>query len=690
MKNTKKVIAVALAGAVMCGCFVGCDLVTKDPEKDLAQVVATVDITRSSKFAEGGLYNEYKGVISEAEITKRDMIAHYQDVGYSYQQNYGWTYKQTFDWVCQSLVMRQLDVQYTMLYLLKNEVEVDGAKLTVAGYEAAVAAGKESGDELAAIAYFLDEEEEAKALYSTRRLFNNTLDSNEPDYIQSKDDSDSQTGEDRALPTGVETANSDFYDADYRVYTAVGGNSLAQCGSYEAVEGSTATSRKNAYTEFLGNLRRNSLLLDGEKTNDVESLSYFKYEKKSAYESALISKLTEEFEKTAEGKLSESYMVDYYNETYNKQAAGFAADKSSFESGLDSMSNTTFLLTAPEANYGYVINILLPFSKLQQDAVAKLKGDEGDKNGNSFKQRASILEKIKATDQRESWFNGKKDYSYEGTGFTGGNADRNYLFFEESLQTGDNTKYEPLKNYLGKYTYNGSVQKKDDGTYTLSPNKINIDEFIDEMEGYLTSEGLTTSTQVAKGSTRNYFTQSDYYNSDGDVDYSKFVYYQGQVTFDDFDANKLFYAASEENKAFSIINELSFAYNTDTAGLNPYLGYSIVLGKTKFVSEFEYAAQLACNNGAGSYVIVPSDYGWHIIYCTFTFTENGSGEIKPFIYDHSQREEEGTFSYYFYEAMKTNFVSDFNSNRQKMIANVYDDCKEVNEKVYADLANIDS
>ncbi len=146
MKKTKKAIALMLAGTVMAGCFVGCDLVTKDSNKDLAQVIATVDITRSEEFAEGGMYAEYKDVIGEVEISKRDMIAYYQDVGYSYQQNYNLSYKEAFDWVCQSLVIRQLDVQYTMAYLLKEKVEdSEGNAFTVEGYKAAVAAEEDSG-----------------------------------------------------------------------------------------------------------------------------------------------------------------------------------------------------------------------------------------------------------------------------------------------------------------------------------------------------------------------------------------------------------------------------------------------------------------------------------------------------------------------------------------------------------------
>lgn len=687
MKKTKKAIALVLAGALMSGCFVGCDLITRDPERDLAQVVATVDITRSSEFAEGEMYAAYKDVVSETQILKRDMLAYYQDYGYIYRSSYGMSYADTFRRICNDLIIRQLDVQYAMIYFLRDEDVKDEKdnRYTIEGFNAAVEAGKKNGDELAELSYFLTPDEEARALYAARRLFNNTLDANEPQYIQSKDDNSSSTEEQRTLPTGVETTNSDYFDKGYKVYT--GKNKPDECGSYEALEGSTATSRKLAYNDLLEQLRSNNLLSDGENTNDIEKLAYFEYERKSSYESAIISKLAKEFEKKAESEIKLDSIEKTYDNIYKSQTAAFEADKSSFESKLDSISNDTFLLTAPEANYGYVINILLPFSALQSAQVSNLKPDAGDTSGNSFKQRASILEKLTATDQRSSWFSGEKDYAYEGSGYTGGDADRKYLFFEKSLNTEDeNPKYEPMKNYYGKYTYNGYVYKNEHGTYELAPNKINIDGFIKEMEDYLAFAGLTTSVVVAKRN--DYYTQTKYYNPDKKVEYSNFVYYAGKVEFGKtFDANNMFVSGEPENKAFSVINELSFAYNTDTAGLNPYLGYSIVTGKTSFVNEFEYASQKACEGGAGTYYIVPSDYGWHIIYCTFSFVEAYG---SPFVYTDADKDKEGTFSYYFYESMKADKVSEYSSNRSNMITNAYSSCKTVYEKAYNDLLNLDS
>lgn len=681
MKKTKKAFALVLAGAMACGVFAGCDLVTTDSRKDLAQVIAEVNITSSEDFALDGKYVDYKEVIKTSEILKRDMVATYINSGYSLQNTYGWSYADTFEFICNNLVNRQIALQYAMVYFLEND-----AKYSVGDFKAV------AGDsDIAAVRYFLDDEEIAKAWYSTRRFLNNSLDSQEKTKIEAKDDNSSSTAT-RTLPKGLNTDNEDYYDPDYRVYT--GNNAAADCGSYETVEGSTVTTRKNAYSQFLSNLRRNDLLQDGEKTNDIEKLSYFEIELKSYYEIALINKLSDCLEAEAEKALTSDYMTAYYNSLYDTQSV---KDKSSFESSLDSISDSDFILTAPEANYGYVINILLPFSASQSALIGDLQGDYKDEKGNYYAQRASILELLKATDQRASWFNGAEDYSYEANyGYKGEDANRNYLFFEDNL-VNMHQKYEPLKNYFGKYTYNGTAKySKDKEKYILTPNKINVDGFIKEMEGYLTSDavGLNVVTGL-KDNRTGYYTQpnSYYYGADGKANFENFIYYAGQVKElkESFNANELFVEGSNENKAFSVMNELSFAYNTDTAGLNSYLGYSVVVGKTSFVDEFEFAAQYACKQGAGTYVVVPSNYGWHIIYCTFSFVADENGKVEaPFKYNHADKDKEGTFSNLFYESVKASVAESYSNKYQNKIVDDYRDCKTVYENRFADLMKIGS
>ena len=708
MKKTTKVAAVALAAALSSTLLAGCDITT-DVSKDYAQVIAEVNITDSANF-ESSSYAEYGDVIGTTEITKRDMVAYFISTGYSMMQSYGWTYYDTFNMISETLVNRQIYIQYAMLYLLDDESESD---ITVAGYEAAVEGQTGIDRRLAALAYFLDEEEEAQALYSTRQLINSTLDSQEETYLDHDHSHDDSTSTARTTPTGIDTETEDYYNEAYRIYT--GSNALADCPGYEAPEGSTPTTRRKAYSSFLASLRANSLIESGEDLSDVESLTYFKTELASAYETAIINKLTDKFEDTIRATVNEQYAQEIYDTTYSRQETTFANDTDSFETALDGVSDTSFVLTAPEANYGYVINILIPFSTSQSLELENAPADLGDTKGNNFLQRAALLKNVRGTDQRGTWFD--EDYAFDGAevenAYTGGNAARSYLFFEDSL--GGNEQYERVPNYLGYYTYNGTVRQNDDESYTVRPNRITIDKFIAEMEGYLTqaasevsvegdgytvSEGVyvngiaadDTINAVADNTTYYNRSVSDYYTESGAVDYSKFVYYAGQVNFTNgFDANQFFLAGSAENVAYSVMNELSFAYNTDTAGLNDYFGYVISTGATDYVPEFEYAAQYVCRQGAGSYVVVPSDYGWHVIYCTFSFVADEEGNvIAPYTFNWDDRTTEGTFSYLFYEALCADLVSEYASIRQSNAIEDFKDCAVVYEDRYADLSGLDT
>ena len=708
MKKTTKVAAVALAAALSSTLLAGCDITT-DVSKDYAQVIAEVNITDSANF-ESSSYAEYGDVIGTTEITKRDMVAYFISTGYSMMESYGWTYYDTFNMISETLVNRQIYIQYAMLYLLDDESESD---ITVAGYEAAVEGQTGIDRRLAALAYFLDEEEEAQALYSTRQLVNNTLDSQEETYLDHDHSHDDSASTARTTPTGIDTETEDYYNEAYRIYT--GSNALADCPGYEAPEGSTPTTRRKAYSSFLASLRANSLIESGEDLSNVESLTYFKTELASAYETAIINKLTDKFEDTIRATVNEQYAQEIYDTTYSRQETTFANDTDSFETALDGVSDTSFVLTAPEANYGYVINILIPFSTSQSLELENAPADLGDTKGNNFLQRAALLKNVRGTDQRGTWFD--EDYAFDGAetenAYTGGNAARSYLFFEDSL--GGNEQYERVPNYLGYYTYNGTVRRNDDESYTVRPNRITIDEFIAEMEGYLTqaanevsvegdgytvSEGVyvngiaadDTINAVADNTTYYNRSVSDYYTESGAVDYSKFVYYAGQVNFTNgFDANQFFLAGSAENVAYSVMNELSFAYNTDTAGLNDYFGYVISTGATDYVPEFEYAAQYVCRQGAGSYVVVPSDYGWHVIYCTFSFVADEEGNvIAPYTFNWGDRTTEGTFSYLFYEALCADLVSEYASIRQSNAIEDFKDCAVVYEDRYADLSGLDT
>ena len=718
--NSKKTTAIAVAAVMSLGMFAGCDLVLKNNTKNLSQTVATVNITDSDSFSTefASLDSELTAkVISTASVSKLDMIELFLLGGYSQYISYGYSYEFVFNAISESLVQRQLYVQYAKAYFLANGwTDEEGVHVTydsLTEFNKAVTDPK-TGEEytgidydIATLKYFLTEEECKKVDYTTRVMFNNSIDANEDDFIDLDEDEDEDHDHDhdvRTTPTGIDTKDSDYYDEHYTVYTGTGAQKDIR-GSYEKKDGSTATTRLRAYNKLIERLQDNNFIQKGEDTSNIESLNYYKRENKSDYEDALLQKLTDTFTAAAEAKIDETYCQNKFEEILGTQRKNFSASYSNLESAMDSMSDTSFVLTATgngkeESAYGFVINILLPFSASQTAELNSVSQDYGDKKGNKFATRARLLEYIKATDQRGSWFRGETDYSFkaddEAYGVSTEGQKREWLFFEDYLKEGDNVQYERLSNYLGKYTYNGTW---DEETRKYKPYSITIDGFIEEMEGYLdyALETNVSSTSYAKGYYK--YDPTHYYkkNKNGtnvdwsSVDYEKFVYHRGSVGFaGNYDANKIFQKESQENIAFSVINELSFAYNTDTGGLNSYLGYAVTANKTNFVNEFEYAAQDVVLKGAGNYIVVPSDYGWHIIYCTFSFVDSQyevNGIKTPFHYDESQKDEEGTFSYLFYESLKADTATKESSNRRQKIVSSFKDSYTILNERFKDLTN---
>jgi len=686
MKIRKKAAIIALAAVFACGTLAGCDLVTTDASKDMKQVIAEVDISKTEYFQEGGEFAAYANDIQPATILKRDLVANFLSVGASYVQQ-GSSYKDVFESLQKGLVNRKMILQYAIVEFFESDDPE--YKYSAEGYRTAISGEfkSESEKKLAGYGYFLTDEEKARAEYSLKVTFNNTLDSQEKSILKTDESktttSTSTTGnsDTRAVPKGVDTVDDDYYDESYKVYT--GKNHAADCGSYETVEGSTPATRVKAYNTFLSSLLSNDLLSKGEDVTDIEQLEYYTYERVEAYEDAIISKLSRYYEKQAEKSMTEEYVTGVYTSTLETQKSMYR-DKSSYESAIGSLSDTQFVLTAPETSeqtkYGFVINILLPFSKTQSNMLTEYSKTHTETENYIY--RASLLKALQATDQRETWFTGDTDYSFKDSSGA-------YRFFENSVTAGKDGKYEPLKNYVGNFAYQGKVEYDEkEKTYTLTPDKIDIDGFLGKMEGYLKSEGLTASGEYQNGGKESYYSQVTFDGSNG-IDYSYFLYYQGKVEIDDAASDNVFVANTDMNKAMSVVNELSFAYNTDTGGLNSYLGYAVNAYDTSYVSEFEYAAKKAVLGGVGTYTVCPSTYGWHIMYCTFVCDTDENGAVYKFNYKDA-KDKEGSFSNLYYEALKSSMVSQSSSEKQKKITTKFSDSVTLYEDRYSDLLNLDS
>ncbi|MGN0806337.1 MAG: hypothetical protein ACI4MC_04795 [Candidatus Coproplasma sp.] len=724
MKKLKsKLIAIAAVAVsiTMGSSLTGC--VTLN-ERDIKQTVSTVDISASSDFT--AEFGDYADTVESETVTKMDLIVAYLNTGYSYTQQ-GYTYEQVFDMLSDALVENAVVTQYATTYVLRSKAE--SGEITLDTYLL-------QETEKDKYEYLLGGEESEgvkKAKYSLNYSLNSVLDSYEKSYVNSSDE-DSYTGTDsRTTPTGVDTFKEDYVPADYGVYTGYTGYLLADAGSdYEPIEGTNRTTRRKAYSAFINYLKNNYLISSNETDNTkIDNLSYVQDMYVSQLKQQIISEFSDLFEEerekvitTVEGGVY-TYVQGRYQKIYDEQAASYD-ETSSFETAMDNMSDTSFVLYSPSTKedtdeidgtfgtYGYVYNILLPYSDKQSDKLTELQyyrdNNSGVTDSDYFADRNKLLQNIETYDQRSAWFNGVTDYSFNVKEyneknadnaieyFDGGNADRTYLFFENNLTKTD--KYEALEKYDGRYSYNGTVKKNTDGSYTLIPNKLDIDGMLDEFVSYvnyvLGGDKASYSYGDVLGGTAtkdDYYATTDFTKADDkdEIDYSKLVYATGMVTLSDVSDGNMFVKDGERYKALSAVNELQYAYTTDTGILSRYIGYSVSAYSTSYIQEFEYAAQQALRMGVGAFKVCAGDYGWHIIYVTDTFSYEGGATFTP-VFSQENVETEGTFENRFYEWIKqSDLTNEATLKRSEIVRNfVNDDTVKTDKSVYKDLSELGS
>ncbi len=720
-KNLKKTAALMLGLALTVGAT-GCNFVVTDSARDLKQTVATVDISAALKEnADFGndIAKAVSDILGKSEISKRDLVTAFLSSGSSAAQSYG--YEATFNMLLDNLIQYEMIMQYATAWYLKKD---NG--LTKAGHDAYVqqtlAETKEKDakktellkahPEVLTLQYFLTEggkntEKYDRAVYSLKKSLNDSLDSLEKQYIKANDHEHDET-EPRTLPTGVGTEKEDYYSKNYEVYT--GRNDLAKCGTYEAQDGSTTVSRRTAYNSLLSNLHSYGLISTTagkvENPSDIEHMDYYYLELSSVLTQAFINKYYEDFEKEVEDKMDATYVQGKYNALLTEQRLAYEDDAEAFKTKMDGVTDSTFLLHGLK-DFGYVYNIVLPLSTMQEIEYAEYK-DQGLKANDLLVKRAEVWANIKADDQRSTWISSDThtNYSYE--------VGDKYYFFEDHFSADKAEQYETIRHYAGQYPFQGTITKDEDGEITKINKKTgkDVDGVLEDMLGLiktvsgLESEELTETNYLGSGKTKYAYykdtqdytekvekTDKDgnpYMHDTGEVeDYSRFIYRQGKLQFPEGQAPKagdFFNPNSLSYKALSAVNEMVFAYSSDGGSMNANMGYVVSPDGNGYVPEFEEAAQWAVANGVGSWAVVPTDYGWHIIYCSLAYD---GGEV--YTYNHAEAvgdtAVEGSFSKLFYDALKTQMVSGTSSETQALVLNQFNNDKAVKkfEKVYRDL-----
>ncbi len=424
---------------------------------------------------------------------------------------------------------------------------------------------------------YLDADEKLDAKYETVKSMNDLIDSyEEVDDIKQ----DTLVDEVRTVPTDA-TNDDEVTSTEKQDYIDEGIDM-----GVNATGSITDAKRYKAFSSVLKVLKANEIL--GENvTTDIAESDYYKDVLESYQESALIEKYEKILSAELRSETTFEILQAKYAEMYADQQNEYA-DVTAFATALSSASAKSPIFYNGAGGYGYVYNLLLGASTEQTTAISKIKEDDPDISIDDYNaKRKDILSATTVTDLRSTWI--KSGYDFNGTYFTG-----DYTFANDPANS--------LKFYGTVDTYDKEDPEDDDKYFVKSVREFGLDEFIAEMDSYLgINSGNSTITD--------------------NVDSSVYRKADANGVVDEYDAK---------------INELLFAFSTDSGSLNPYKGYVIAPTpdfdeKDQWVLEFAEAGRALLTMGNNSYIIVASDYGYHIMFYSEVVTAGGKATLTDYL-----------------------------------------------------------
>lgn len=575
------------------------------------------------------------------EIKKKDMIMAYLNYGYMYVQYYGYTQKRTFTLILDNLISTRIMVQNAIL----------------SGEEKNVAGGEDYNAYPAA--KYLDETQLVSAKYNAIKAMNDLIDSNTDDGKEDKV-GDSVVGTVRTVPSGAKNAEKKVTDEEKKEYIDSANKKTSLALSDMGNE-----YRRKAYNDVVKLFKNNALLgeYDGK---DLKTTDYYKQTLKSFYENELVTAYQEKIENEERAKYTFQKVADKYKEIYDKQKEWSNAD---FVTALGKTSATEPVLYCAYGNYGYVYNLLLGVNDYQKADIEKIKSDNPNVADDAYAAaRKDILANTVVSDLRSSWIL---------SGYDGELAEGKFTF------TGDYT-FTSAANSLA---FQGEVvhlnaDEKDEDDYTAqygvkSVKYFGLEDFVTFMNGYL------GGTDAAED-----------YNDLGDSVYDKKLHRLSGV--EEYDEK---------------VKELIFAFSTDSGSLSNPGGYVIKpnpdgSNSEEYVTTFaEAGRKLLSANEKQSYVIVASDYGYHIMFFSKVLgvesddlkeylkkecgIENAEEYFADMMADYEDFEDKDNYLYVLTDSIVSTAVQNALTKAQTALVNKYryeeKDCVKIFENTFSDL-----
>ncbi len=317
------------------------------------------------------------------------------------------------------------------------------------------------------------------------------------------------------------------------------------------------------------------------------SAIYFKKQLNTEKVQLLVLSYQDSLVKEVEAEMTpESLYFDYAN-LYESQKAEYSTDYEAYEKVLNALKKDSLLVYNPYEGYGFVSNLLIGFSDEQSAELAAFKTKEGVTTSQVEEFRNQLATTLLAKDQRISWAtSGKGNYNEQGNNYE---FDGKYFLSDEN-----GTLRNALSSFIGNVNNPISSTEEDaDGleetVWTVSNGYASGIGFADFYNTFLKDSEVGFTADI----TNAYFVKNGTVNS-----------------IADYETNKERYD--------NAMKDLIYAFSTDPGSLTAYKGYmySPFTSATTYVPEFADAAKALISAGAGSYTMVVTDYGVHIMVCT--------------------------------------------------------------------------
>lgn len=676
-----KITSLAVVSVMSIFMLSGCQLITTNAERDMAQVIATVAVDDALK----------------EDVYKRELVSAYNSSGYYYVQYQGMGEKETYELLLESLIKNKILVQQSRLALtgassineegyFEQASKVDEAErtsieniLTTKNYKGDAPTTVKKTDSLDK---FLTEYEyyEVKhsVLTSVQQYINGYKEQEEDEHEHDPYEAFQGTARTTLTVPSEETYNewemrydaeaklvdteSEFYKAyektnkdaelglDLSTYQTKYDLALAVYKKY-CDTFTVDASERTAVNKLIKDLKKLGFITSAEAARKAPStgdefleLTYFKDFLESSYEGQILAKYELALQNENEKKLADDdALFQAYKNIYDTQKVKYQNDYTAYEDALSKASDTSLVVYNPlatQGKYGYVINLLIGFSDEQTAIYDSLTGDGSITATERDKARENLLKTLTAKDLRDTWV--EKNYGkYDETTKT-------FSFDKKYVKT---EGYDILTKYQGdilgakSYTYHDNYNDEQTGySYkSVKGREISFDEFYSQLSTIMGFSGKS----------------------------GRIAGYTSEEVISDSDMAKF--------------KDLVFAYSTDGGSLQDNYGYvySPKTSKDTYVPEFAAAAEKVVNAGVGAYEVVATRYGYHIILCTKVINPTATNiDITTFKAQANDSSNKDTIPYLFKEYQKDALVLD---NVSKITETFFKNSLESAVKYYTEI-----